>query len=195
MTVPSYKVKNTGQNIFISSPSFSQWCDIKLWRDINGGRLSVRSLLHDVHRTHQYLWLFNLDASSRVFRVYLYSVEEHRSILTMRTEPLLTSLWCTSLIPAFRRQSQLDIHEFDSSLVYKASSRTEQPGLHRETLSWNNTHPPQKATCLWSPKSPLIPPVVVCTWMFPCSSCAMVFRGGTLGRWLDPEALTIARDC
>jgi hypothetical protein len=37
------------------------------------------------------------------------------------------------LIPAFGKQA--DLCEFKTSLVYKASSRTGQPELYRETLS------------------------------------------------------------
>lgn len=37
------------------------------------------------------------------------------------------------LIPAVRRQRQVDLCKFEASLVYRVSSRP--PGLHRETLS------------------------------------------------------------
>jgi hypothetical protein len=42
--------------------------------------------------------------------------------------------WHGTLIPAPRRQRQVDLCKFKASLVYRVSSRTAK-GIHRETLS------------------------------------------------------------
>ena len=42
--------------------------------------------------------------------------------------------WCTPLIPAFRRQRQVDICEFEANLVYKSQFQ-DRLQSHRETLS------------------------------------------------------------
>jgi hypothetical protein len=42
--------------------------------------------------------------------------------------------WCTPLIPALRRQRQVDLCEFQAILVYRESSRTARL-LGRKTLS------------------------------------------------------------
>jgi nicotinamide riboside transporter PnuC len=46
-----------------------------------------------------------------------------------------------SLIPALGRQRQLDLSEFEGSVVYQIVSG--QPGLHIEILSWNKTKQPK----------------------------------------------------
>jgi hypothetical protein len=46
--------------------------------------------------------------------------------------------WCTSLIPALGRQRQVDLCEFEVSLIYKVNSRTDGL-LHRETMSKNKS--------------------------------------------------------
>ena len=42
------------------------------------------------------------------------------------------------LIPAFRKQRQVDLCDFEVSLVYKVSFRTARTGLFREALSQKN---------------------------------------------------------
>lgn len=37
------------------------------------------------------------------------------------------TVWCTPLIPAVGMQSQVDLCEFQVSLIYKSSSRTKRP--------------------------------------------------------------------
>jgi hypothetical protein len=52
--------------------------------------------------------------------------------------------WCVPLIPAFRRQRQVDLCELEASLVYKVSSRTakdlytEKPCLRERNKTQNN---------------------------------------------------------
>ena len=43
--------------------------------------------------------------------------------------------WRTLLIPALRRQRQVDLYEFKASLVYRASSRTGPKGTQRSPVS------------------------------------------------------------
>jgi hypothetical protein len=54
-------------------------------------------------------------------------------------------LWCTPLIPAFGRQRQVDLYEFKTSLVYKASPKTSS-NKHRETLSQRNKKQPPESS-------------------------------------------------
>ena len=49
--------------------------------------------------------------------------------LQMAIKRLLAKWWCLMpLIPALRRQRQVDLCEFEASLVYRASSRTDPTG-------------------------------------------------------------------
>jgi hypothetical protein len=43
-------------------------------------------------------------------------------------------MWHTSLIPAVQKQRQLDLSEFEVTMLYKVSSRKSR--LHNEILSW-----------------------------------------------------------
>lgn len=47
--------------------------------------------------------------------------------------------WYTLLIPARGRQRQVDLFEFEASVIYRASSG--QPGLHRDPVSKTQTKP------------------------------------------------------
>jgi hypothetical protein len=53
--------------------------------------------------------------------------------------------WCTLLIPAFEKQSQVDLCEFRASLVYRVSSRTARatqrnPVANLKTLTLKQTN-------------------------------------------------------
>ena len=45
--------------------------------------------------------------------------------------------WCVSLIPALGKQRQVDLCEFEASLVYRASSRTVRAVTQRNPVSEN----------------------------------------------------------
>jgi hypothetical protein len=53
-------------------------------------------------------------------------------------------MWYTSLIPAVQKQRQLDLSEFEVTMLYKVSSRKSR--LHSEILSWKRN--PGAIKCL-----------------------------------------------
>jgi len=52
--------------------------------------------------------------------------------------------WCKLLIPALRRQRQVDLCEFKASLVYRVSSRTGRAA--QRNMSWTNKTKPMNQT-------------------------------------------------
>jgi len=66
--------------------------------------------------------------------------------MSSKGETLSWALWSMPLIPALGRQRQVDLCEFEVSLVYKVSPG--QPGLHRETLSQEDQMGKQKSAII-----------------------------------------------
>ena len=54
--------------------------------------------------------------------------------VNMRMEPVARHWRCTPLIPALRRQRQVDVCESEASLVYRASSRTGSKATRRNPV-------------------------------------------------------------
>ena len=54
--------------------------------------------------------------------------------------------WCTPLIPALGRQRQADLCEFETTLVYRASTKTGSKAIQINPVSKNKQTSKQKAT-------------------------------------------------
>ena len=70
----------------------------------------------------------------------LHSVSKR---MKQKPENQLGRWWCTPLIPALGRQRQEDLREFETSLVYRASSRTGSKAK-RNPVSKNKTNKQKK---------------------------------------------------
>lgn len=73
---------------------------------------------------------------SSLFTISLISFQ-----IFIKTHPGPAIWWCTPLMPAFRRQRQVDHYQFQDSIV-----SSKPPGLHRDTLSHKTSKQASKQT-------------------------------------------------
>ena len=59
---------------------------------------------------------------------------------------ILAGRWCTPLIPALEKQRQVDLYNFEASLVYRVSSRTARMISQRNPVLKNKTKSPNSQT-------------------------------------------------
>jgi hypothetical protein len=89
-------------------------------------------------RTQRQAYPFMLDELSLHRECPALQSYEARSYLrnnNNKNQRVCWLLWHTPLIPTLRRQSQVDLHEFKVSLVYKESSRKARAATRRNLVS------------------------------------------------------------